>query len=213
MRFFHASLEPLVGAVHVAEVRLAAGLGDDLAVDDRRLAGDAPPRAVGVPVQRPLVGVLAVGLAVGVEVGEPVQLGKAVGVVHRHHVHLHLAELARERDLRRRRQVVRREDEHLVAQEGVVEGAKVVGRDAAREVEAGDLGAEARRQRADAERRLGSGEGMHGRTSLESVQGQMNPEPPGALKQPTDSGRNCFGSQSTMSGNRTTKAIVSRKTT
>jgi len=32
----------------------------------------------------------------------------------------------------------------------------------AREVEAGDLGAEARRQRADAERRLGSDEGMHG---------------------------------------------------
>ena len=96
--------QPLVGAVHVAEVRLAAGLGNDLAVDDRRLAGDAPPRAVGVPVQRALVGMLAVGLAVGVEVRQPVQLREAVGVVHRHHVHLHLAELPRERDLRRRRQ-------------------------------------------------------------------------------------------------------------
>ena len=161
----------------------------------------------------PLSGCLPSGLPVGVEVRQPVELGEAVGVVHRHHVHLHLAELARERDLRRRRQLVRREDEHLVAQEGVVEGAEVVGRDAAREVEAGDLGAEARRQRADAEGRPGSGEGMHGRTSLAVQGGQMNPEPPGALKQPTDSGRNCLGSQSTMSGNRTTKAIVSRKTT
>jgi hypothetical protein len=43
---------------------------------------------------------------------------------------------------------------------------------------------------------------MSHRGLLEKAQGgQMNPLPPGALKQPTDSGRNCFGSQSTMSGN------------
>ena len=55
-------VEALVGAVHVAEMRLAAALRHDLAVDDRRLPGDALPGAVGVPGQRALVGVLAVGL-------------------------------------------------------------------------------------------------------------------------------------------------------
>src|SRR5438034_11403541 len=49
------SVEALVRAVHVAEMRLAAALGHDLAVDDRCLAGDSLPRAVGVPGERALV--------------------------------------------------------------------------------------------------------------------------------------------------------------
>ena len=55
MRAFHVGVETLVRAVHVAEVRLAADVGHDLAVNDRRLAGDARPRAVGVPLERTLV--------------------------------------------------------------------------------------------------------------------------------------------------------------
>ena len=47
----------------------------------------------------PLSGCLPFGLAVLVEVREPVELGIAVGVILVHHVDLHLAELPRERDL------------------------------------------------------------------------------------------------------------------
>src|SRR5262252_4195908 len=43
--------------------------------------------------------------------------------------------------------------------------------------------------------------------------GQMYPVPVGDLKQPTDSGRNCFGSHSTTLGNSTVKAMVKKKTT
>ena len=70
----------------------------------------------------------------------------AVGVVHRHDVHLHLAEAACERDLRGRRQVVRREQQHLVAQESGVERGEGGVVERLREVEAFDARAEVRRQ-------------------------------------------------------------------
>jgi len=76
-----------------------------------------------------------------------VKLRKAVGVVHRHQVNLHVAEVARECDLRRRRHVLRRKEQHLVAEKRVVNRAKHVRRDAARDLDTRDLGAELRRQR------------------------------------------------------------------
>ena len=42
--------------------------------------------------------------------------------------------------------------------------------------------------------------------------GQIYPAPLGLGKQPTDCGRNCFGSHSTTSGNSTTKPMVTRNT-
>src|SRR5215813_5329672 len=62
--------EPLVGAVHVAEMRLAArtALGHHLAVNDRGLSRDALPGTVGVPRERALVGMLAVRAPLFVEV-------------------------------------------------------------------------------------------------------------------------------------------------
>src|SRR5690348_3104215 len=61
-------IEPLVRAVHVTEMRLAAGFGHYLSVDDRRLSRAAAPGAVGVPCERPLVGMAACRIAVLVEV-------------------------------------------------------------------------------------------------------------------------------------------------
>ena len=153
--------QTLVGAVHVAEVRLAADSGHHFAVDDRRLARHAPPGTIGMPGERALVGMASVRIAVLVEIRQPVQLGKAVGVIHGHHVHLNFAELPRERDLRRRRQLLRREDQHLVAQEGVVEGAKDVRRHARREIQPADARTELRRQRLDRERRGRAFESAH----------------------------------------------------
>ena len=74
-----------------------------------------------MPSHRALVGVLAAGAALFVKVRQPVQLGKAVGVIDRHHMHLHLAEAPGQGHLRGRVQVERREDQHLVAQEGLVQ--------------------------------------------------------------------------------------------
>mgnify|MGYP001544659179 CR=1 FL=1 len=44
-------------------------------------------------------------------------------------------------------------------------------------------------------------------------QGQIYAVEPGALKQPTDSGNRCFGSQRTTSGNATVNAMVAKNTT
>jgi hypothetical protein len=43
--------------------------------------------------------------------------------------------------------------------------------------------------------------------------GQIYPAPLGFLKQPTDSGKRCFGSHSTTSGRKIDAAIVAKKTT
>ena len=101
-------------------MRFAAFAGDDLGVNDRGLAGDALPRAVGMPRQRALVGMLAVRVAVRIEVGEAVQLRIAIGVVLVHHVDLHLAEMAGEFHLAPRRQFLRAEQQHLISQERLV---------------------------------------------------------------------------------------------
>lgn len=60
----------------------------------------------------------------------------AVGVVLVHNVDLQLAKSAAESDLARRRQLLRREDEHLIAQERLIEGAENRLRSLARHIEA-----------------------------------------------------------------------------
>jgi hypothetical protein len=84
-----------------------------------------------------------------------------VGVVHRHDVHLHLAEASGERHLRGRRQVERREQQHLVAKErGVKRGERgVVER--LRDVEAFDA-----RTEVGAEGTNGEGRGAGGARRL-----------------------------------------------
>src|SRR4030095_16986496 len=78
--------EALVCAVHVAKMGLAAAFGHHLAVDDRRLPGDALPGPVGVPGKSALVRVMAARLAVPVEIRQSIELRVAVGIVLVHDV-------------------------------------------------------------------------------------------------------------------------------
>ena len=162
IRAFQPGLKPLVRAVHVAEVRLAADLGNDFAVDDGRLAGDARPGTVGVPGERSLVRMPAVGLAVLVEIRKPVELGVAIGVILVHHVNLHFAEMPCKRDLRARRHVLWRKQQDLVAQERPVDPLEQFVRNAVRELYPLDLGAEIRRERAHGKGQSKIGGGVHG---------------------------------------------------
>ena len=114
-----------------------------------------------MPGEGALVGVVAARPAALVEVGQAVELRETVGVVLVHDVDLHFAEAPGEGDLAGRRQVQRREDEHLVAQKGLVQAAEKGRVEVACEVDAGDLGAQLGRQRADGERPV-LGAGIHG---------------------------------------------------
>src|SRR5438477_298985 len=71
----HLGRQIVISRIHVGEFGLAAGRRHDLGIHHRRLPGPLAPRAVGVPVQRALVGMLAGRLAVLVGVGEHVNLG------------------------------------------------------------------------------------------------------------------------------------------
>ena len=71
-----------------------------------------------MPVERAAVRMLAARLAVLVEIGQHVDLGMfLVAVILAEHVHLHLAEIACEGDLRRRRQIDVTEKDQLVRRE------------------------------------------------------------------------------------------------
>ena len=95
--------EAVEGAVHVAEPGLTS-LGRDLhRVHHRREPGPGLPRPVRVPRERSPVRVPPGGVAVRIEVGEPVELGEAVRVVLVHDMDLDLAETAGELDLPARR--------------------------------------------------------------------------------------------------------------
>src|SRR5215471_14612153 len=61
-------IEPVIRTIHVGEMRLAAGLRNDFAVDYRRVASGASPRTVGVPFQRALIGMTTIGLAMLIKV-------------------------------------------------------------------------------------------------------------------------------------------------
>ena len=60
--------QALVGRDHVAELGLAADLGADLAVHHRGETAAFAPGTIGVPIERALVGMLAVRLALGIEI-------------------------------------------------------------------------------------------------------------------------------------------------
>ena len=62
----------------------------------------------------PRSGMLAARFAVLVEVGQHVDFRMAVAVILAEHVDVHLAEIARERDLRRRRQINVAEQDQFV---------------------------------------------------------------------------------------------------
>ena len=138
--------QPLIGAIHVAEMRLAAAFGHYLAVNDRRLTGHALPGAVGVPGERPLVGMAPARLAVLIEVRQAVEFRMAVGVILVHHVDLQFAESPAKRHLAAGGKVLRREEQYLVAQKRAVQGAKNLVLQLVRQIDAGDLGAQVRRQ-------------------------------------------------------------------
>jgi hypothetical protein len=55
--------------------------------------------------------------------------------------------------------------------------------------------------------------GLMHRSKVAYDHGQITPPPLGFLKQPTDCGSTCLGSQSTISGKKMIKTIVIRKTT
>ena len=82
-----------------------------------------------------------------VEVGEPVQLRKSIGVILVHHVYLHFAESAGELDLPAGREVLWREQQHLIAQVGPIDRVENFVADVLRQLDARDLGAEMRGQR------------------------------------------------------------------
>ena len=108
-----------------------------------------------MPGERPFVRMTPIRLAALVEVRKAKQFRVPIRVVHRHDVDLYFAELAGERDLCRRRQLVRREEEHLIAKESLADPAEDFRRDAFREVDSGDFASKIRRQRTYRERQVG----------------------------------------------------------
>src|SRR4051794_37373533 len=113
-------------------------------------------------------------------------------------MNLDFAEMPGERDLSSRRHILRREQQHLVAQESGVDRAKDVVRQLIGERDTKNLGAEFGCKRTDIE-----WQHIHYRIQCSPVAGRtfygghMYPVPVGLLKHPTDSGRNCLGSHST----------------
>jgi len=104
---------------------------------------------------------LARRVAFLVEIGEPIQLRMAVGVILGHDVDLHLAEVPRESDLLAGRNVLRGKEQHLIAQERLIDRAEELVRNAVSEPHAVYPGAEFRCQRTSVEPRdLGRG-GVH----------------------------------------------------
>src|SRR5258706_9615068 len=137
--------------VHVAELGLAAALRHDLAVDEGGLTGDSLPGSVGMPRERALVGMASVRPAVLVQVREAIELREPVGVILVHDMDLHLAEAPGELDLPGGRQFLRRKEQDLVAEERPIKALKKGFVHAARQIDAGNLCAEPRRQRANGE--------------------------------------------------------------
>ena len=117
----HGSGQQLVGGIHVGEFGFPTRVRHDLRIHHGCLPGALFPRAVGVPVQRTSVRVLAAWIAVLVEVGQHVDFGMVfVAMVLAEHVDLHLAEIARESDLRRRRQIDIAEQDQFIVEKGFI---------------------------------------------------------------------------------------------
>src|SRR5262249_48760960 len=96
---------------------------------------------------------LAARIAVLVQVGQHVNFGMLfVAMILAKHVDLYLAEIAGERDLRRRRQINVAKKDQFVVKKGLVNFGEHRGRYRLRERNARDLAAEQRMQRFDLER-------------------------------------------------------------
>src|SRR5206468_880648 len=134
--------------------------------------------AVGVPGERALVGVLAARIAVLVEIRESIKLREAVGVILVHHVNLHFAEVPPQCNLTRRRQLLWREQQYLIAQECLVDGAENLIAYVFGQIDARDLGAELRRQRTCGKRQTKVKGGAHG--SSASIMDRYNRFPWGS---------------------------------
>src|SRR5262249_45397218 len=92
------------------------------------LSGALAPRAVGVPIECALVGMLAARITVLVEVGQRVDLRMLfVAVVLAKHVDLHLAKIACKSHLRRWRQIDITKQDHLVIEKGFKTLANIAG--------------------------------------------------------------------------------------
>ena len=145
--------QQLVGGIHVGEFGFAAFARHDLRIHHGGLAGALLPGAVGVPKERAAIRMLAARIAVLVEVGQHVDFRVLlVAVILAEHVDLHLAEIAREGDLGRRRQIDVAEQDQLVVEKGFIDLLEQRRRHRLRQRDAGDLAAKHRMQRRDLER-------------------------------------------------------------
>ena len=100
----------------------------------------------------PLSGCLPLGLPSLSSVGQHVDFGMVlISLVLANHVDLHLAEIARESDLRRRRQIDVAEQDQLIIEKGLINFGEHRRRHGLRQRDAGDLAAEHWMQRIDLE--------------------------------------------------------------
>ena len=106
-----------------------------------------------MPEQRAFIGVLAARFAVLIKIGQHVDLRVVlVAMVLAQHVDLHLAEVAREGDLRRRRQIDVVEQDQLIGEKRFVDFGEYCRRDRFRKRNAGNLTTKNRMQRPDLKR-------------------------------------------------------------
>ena len=97
-----------------------------------------------MPVHRAAIGVFAARLAVGAEVGEVVDLGKAVGVVLVHDVDLDRTEAPGEDHLVARLEMLLAEQQQLMAQERLVDSIEQRVGHRPRQIDAKNLDSERR---------------------------------------------------------------------
>src|SRR5713101_9990148 len=81
-----------------------------------------------------------------VEIGEAVELWKAIGVILVHDMYLHFAESPGKLDLSAGREVLRREQQYLIAQVGLIDRVENFVADVICQLDARDLGGEMRGQ-------------------------------------------------------------------
>src|SRR5258708_35484229 len=93
----------------------------------------------------------AVRIAVLVQIGQPIQLRIAIGVILVHDVDLYLSEGPGKFYLAARRQFLRPEQQNLVAHEGLVNRPEPFVIDAPPKIDTDDLGTEDLRERPDLE--------------------------------------------------------------
>ena len=142
-QLLHRRRERVAGRVHAREHRVAAVARDLDGAQDRAEGGALRVGVVGVPV----VGAVAAGR----DLVEHVDLGIVV-VLRLEGRDLDRAEMPREGDVVRLRQVLVAEEEHEVGVERVAERFDGLVREGLRQIDAADLGADLRRDGEDLDR-------------------------------------------------------------